>query len=38
MIGAFRGSCEWAHDRFIVRDVKLVISGRPGESGTSEMG
>lgn len=34
--GAFLGSCEWAHDKFIERDVKLVINGRPGASGTSE--
>lgn len=33
--GALRGSCEWAHDRFIERDVKLVINGRSGASGTS---
>lgn len=35
--GAFRGSCEWAHDKFIDRDVKLVINGLSGASGTSEM-
>lgn len=36
--GAFLGSCEWAHDKFIERDVKLVINGRSGASGTSENG
>lgn len=35
MTGAFRGSCEWAHDKFIDRDVKLVINGRSGASGMS---
>lgn len=35
--GALRGSCECAHDKFIDRDVKLVINGRSGASGTSEM-
>lgn len=35
LIGALRGSCVYAHDRFTVRDVKLSTSGRPGGSGTS---
>lgn len=30
-----RGSCEYAHDTFTERDVKLTISGRPGAAGTS---
>lgn len=31
-----RGSCECAHDKFIERDVKLVINGLSGASGTSK--
>lgn len=35
--GAFLQSCEWAQDKLTERDVKLMISGRSGGSGTSEM-
>lgn len=36
--GAFLQSCEWAQDKLTERDVKLMISGRSGGSGTSETG
>lgn len=36
--GAFLQSCEWAQDKLTERDVKLMISGRSGGSGTSENG
>uniref|UniRef100_A0A1A9UVI6 Uncharacterized protein n=1 Tax=Glossina austeni TaxID=7395 RepID=A0A1A9UVI6_GLOAU len=35
--GALRGCCEWAHDKFTEREVKLISSGRSGGSGTSAL-
>lgn len=35
MTGAFLGSCTWAHDKLTDLDVKPVIIGRLGGSGTS---